>query len=62
MLTDLGVASDSALSGKYAINLIKERIKAVEASNANMYKILLLDYSMPEMDGPMVATRIRDLF
>jgi len=24
-----------------------------------MYKVILLDYSMPEMDGPQVATEIR---
>ena len=27
-----------------------------------MYKIILLDYSMPELDGPEVAMRIRRLF
>ena len=27
-----------------------------------MYRIILLDYSMPEMDGPQVATEIRRLF
>ena len=27
-----------------------------------MYKIILLDYSMPEMDGPQVATEIRKIF
>ena len=27
-----------------------------------MYKIILLDYSMPEMDGPNVAAEIRFIF
>ena len=27
-----------------------------------MYKVVLLDYSMPDMDGPRVAIRIRELF
>ena len=27
-----------------------------------MYEIILLDYSMPEMDGPQVATEIRRIF
>lgn len=27
-----------------------------------MYKIILLDYSMPDMDGPEVATLIREIF
>ena len=27
-----------------------------------MYKVILLDYSMPEMDGPQVAAEIRRIF
>ena len=27
-----------------------------------MYKVILLDYSMPEMDGPQVAIEIRRMF
>ena len=27
-----------------------------------MYKIVLMDYSMPEMDGPTTATEIKSLF
>ena len=27
-----------------------------------MYKLILLDYSMPEMDGPQVAIAVRNLF
>ena len=27
-----------------------------------MYKLILLDFSMPDMNGPTVASIIRDLF
>ena len=27
-----------------------------------MYKLVLIDYSMPEMDGPQVAIALRSLF
>jgi len=27
-----------------------------------MFKIILMDYSMPEMDGPMAVTKMKTLF
>ena len=27
-----------------------------------MYKVIFLDYSMPEMDGPQVASELRQIF
>ena len=42
----------TALSGKQAIHLLDQRIKRMEISNAKMYKLVLLDFSMPDMDGP----------
>ena len=33
----------------------------VIAGEAEMYKLFLLDYSMPEMDGPQVAIEIRKI-
>ena len=53
--------SDQAMSGVKALALINERISKVKAGEAEMYKLLMLDYSMPEMDGPQVATEIRKL-
>ena len=49
------------MSGAKALSLVKERIKKVEAGQAEMYKVLMLDYSMPEMDGPQVAKEIRKI-
>ena len=49
------IKSDTALSGPIAIELIKERLEKVLEGQATMYKFILMDYSMPEMDGPQTA-------
>ena len=51
--------SDTALSGYIAIELIKERLNKVLKEEAFMYKFILMDYSMPEMDGPQTVEKIR---
>ena len=51
--------SDTALSGSIALELIKERLEKVLQGQASMYKFILMDYSMPEMDGPQTAEKIR---
>ena len=61
MLQTKGLQSDTAYTGKDAIDLIKDRIKLALKSATPMYEIILLDYSMPEMDGPQVATQIFEL-
>ena len=56
MLNDIGYESDSAMDGQEALSKIIERASNFkEAGGPPMYKIILLDYSMPEMDGPTVA-------
>ena len=47
MLTGLGVEGDSALNGHHALELMEERVKACKEGSAEMYKTVLLDYSMP---------------
>ena len=51
--------SDTALSGPIALELIKERLNKVLQGQAVMYKFILMDYSMPEMNGPQTALEIR---
>ena len=51
--------SDTALSGSNAIELIKERLRKLLQGQASMYKFILMDYSMPEMDGPETSENIR---
>jgi CheY-like chemotaxis protein len=56
------IPSDSAISGKVAIEMIKERIKRVsEGTSTDYYKLILLDYSMPLLDGPATSRLIRTM-
>ena len=53
MITQMmNLKSDTALSGSIAIDLIRERLNQVMQGQAKMYKFILMDYSMPDMDGP----------
>ena len=52
MLASSGIKSDQAMSGAQALTLIQQRIQKVKQGDGEMYKIVLLDFSMPEMDGP----------
>ncbi len=50
---------ESALSGPEALEKIKERAKFVKDGTDEMFKIILLDYCMPEVDGPETSKLIR---
>ena len=54
MLLNQGYYSNSSLGAIQALSLINERIDMVKkgAQSAKMYELILLDYSMPDMDGP----------
>ena len=54
------INSDTALSGTKALDLIRARIEKVLLGQATMYRIILIDYSMPDMDGPQSAIAIRE--
>ena len=47
--------SESAICEQKAIELVKKRIQEVKIGEAEMYKIVLLDYSMPGIGGIEVA-------
>ena len=47
--------SDLSLNEQKAIQLFKERVQKVKRGEAEMYKIVLLDYSMPGIGGLEVA-------
>ena len=61
MLESLSVGTDDAIDGPSALKLIKKRVKMAQDEDVPMYKIILLDYSMPEMDGPQVAIELRQM-
>jgi len=52
MLEDRGIITDYTTSGSAALSLVENRLKHVIEGKAVMYRLILLDYSMPEMDGP----------
>ena len=63
MLQNLNVQSISAFTGMQAIEIVKDRVNQIlQGSNGLdklVFKLILLDYSMPEMSGPEVAIAIR---
>ena len=62
MLEGQQVSSVSAINGRLAVDIVKARIKLVENGKAPMFKIILMDYSMPEMDGPTAVVEMWKLF
>ena len=64
MLEEYGFTTDSANNGAEAVKKIEELLKLSldENSTRSMYTLILLDYSMPLMDGPMVSEIVRKRF
>ena len=54
MLLNQGYYSNSSLGAREGLALIEERIELIKTGvkGAKMYELILLDYSMPGMDGP----------
>ena len=59
MLENQNVICDTAISGKGALQLIEKRISKLLEENVAMYKLVIIDYNMPHMDGSQVALEIR---
>ena len=50
--------SEKAISGSDAIRLIDDRIMEYLTMDTPMFKLILLDFSMPDMDGPEVYLKL----
>ena len=61
MLFNKKIDIDFAMKGTEALRLIQERLELIYRGETTMYKVILLDYSMPEMDGPQLAVEIQKL-
>ena len=49
------------MNGKQALDKIKSRITDVMIGQSSNYKLIFLDYSMQDMEGPEVALNIRNM-
>ena len=58
LLNEQNLFCDQAQSGKKALEMVQSRCEMVRKEGAQMYKVIFLDYSMDEMDGPDVAIKI----
>ena len=56
MLKQMNITSNSAINGIEGLEKVRQRAKQTDS----MYSLILLDYSMPLMDGPQAATKIRE--
>ncbi len=62
MLISKNIECDTATNGGDALDMIQDRIENVLLGHGQMYKLILLDFSMPEMDGLTVAKEIIKMF
>lgn len=62
MLANKGFSIDYAVSEKHALKKIKKRMKLHMTEKVSMYQLIMLDYSMPEVDGPVFAQTIRSIY
>ena len=54
MFKEEGILADELVSGDGANSLILEKL----AKNEPIYRLIVLSHSLPEIDGPDIATRI----
>ncbi len=62
MLHGWKIKSDQAISGMVALQLIESRINQTQSKEKlELYDLILLDFSMPQLDGPATARLIRQM-
>mgnify|MGYP003903444041 CR=1 FL=1 len=59
LFNQLGHQCDISLNGNEAIKAVTKRLESKD--HRSMYKLILLDFSMPECNGPNAAQTIRQL-
>jgi CheY-like chemotaxis protein len=62
LLRTSGYAFDEAEDGLIALNKVKEKMSVTtNGSEKNSFDVILMDFVMPNMDGPTATKAIRDL-
>lgn len=61
MFESSGLECSIASGGYKAVEYVRQRVESEKNGTGSMYRLLLLDYSMPDMNGPEVAIEIRKL-
>ena len=61
LLKEQNLNCDQVQSGRKALEMVQRRCEMAKGEAAQMYKIIFLDYSMDEMDGPDVAIKISQI-
>ena len=59
LLLKFNVSSEKAVNGRDAISLVENRIIDNLTLGTPMFRLVMLDFCMPEMDGPEVFINIK---
>jgi len=60
-LENQGLTTEIATNGVEALELIKNRSSVYENCECSSYKLIIMDYEMPELNGPNCCTQITQL-
>ena len=56
-----GLACSIASGALLALEYVRNRVESENNGTGSMYRLILLDYSMPDLNGPEVAVEIRKI-
>ena len=63
MIQGMNISAAIAVGGQQAVDLVRERFKDMDRDPHLMqFKLIFMDYSMPEVDGIDASTQILNMF
>lgn len=60
-LKSFRISSDTTMVSTKAVDIVKERIAKTNQGITSMYKIMLIDYCMPDLDGLEFLKNVRSM-